>query len=154
MQTTELENQMQYHDISDRVTRVEAAVDTLTGAMNEVSTSIKHIERSLASVGKTDMKTLLTIAGSVVTVAFTIWALLIAPITLQITDIKDTQSRIERTLVAYVTLPADVLRLEQSNNRLNDKMEAIERREAANSERAKFVEELVKDIGAQKGIKR
>lgn len=136
-------------DLSTRVTRVEAAVESLTGTMNEVSQSIKHIERSIAAVGKTDMKTLATIGGSIVTVVITIWAILIAPINQQMTDMKEDLAKIDRTLYVYATVPADVLRLEQSDSRQSDKIEAMEKREAVANERARFVEDLVKDLGAK-----
>lgn len=152
MQPTDRDKQMLNEhdaDISTRVTRVEAAVETLTGTMNEVSTSIKQIERSIAAVGKTDMKTLMTIAGSVVTVALTIWAILVAPINQQIGDMKEDLAKIDRMISLYSTLPADMIRTEQKADKNIDRMEAMERREAAASERSKFLEELVKELGTR-----
>lgn len=152
MQPTDRDKQMLNEhdaDISTRVTRVEAEVETLTGTMNEVSTSIKQIERSIAAVGKTDMKTLMTIAGSVVTVALTIWAILVAPINQQIGDMKEDLAKIDRMISLYSTLPADMIRTEQKADKNMDRMEAMERREAAASERSKFLEELVKELGTR-----
>lgn len=152
MQPTDRDKQMLNEhdaDISTRVTRVEAEVETLTGTMNEVSTSIKQIERSIAAVGKTDMKTLMTIAGSVVTVALTIWAILVAPINQQIGDMKEDLAKIDRMISLYSTLPADMIRTEQKTDKNMDRMEAMERREAAASERSKFLEELVKELGTR-----
>lgn len=155
MLNTERDNQMAYeHDLSTRVTRVEAAVETLTTTMNDVSTSIKHIERSVAGMGKTDMKTLLTIAGSVAGVILTIWFILVAPINLQLAMLKEDAEKTDRIVASRATLPGDVLRIEGMCLKTSDQLAAMERREAAAVERARFVEDLVKDIGNQKGIKR
>lgn len=149
--TTDTEFQMlnEPHDVdlSNRVTRVEAAVEALSGTMIEVSQSIKHIERSLSTVGKTDMKTLMTIAGSIVTVAITIWAILIAPINQQIGDMKEDLAKIDRSISVYSTLPGDSIRTEQKTDKNTDRIEAMERREAAAQERAKFIEDLVRELG-------
>lgn len=150
MQPTDRDKQMLNEhdaDISTRVTRLEDAVESLTGTMVEVSQSIKQIEKSIAGVGKTDMKTLMTIAGSVVTVALTIWAILVAPINQQIGDMKEDLAKIDRSISLYSTLPADMIRTEQKADKNMDRMEAMERREAAASERSKFLEELVKELG-------
>lgn len=150
MQPTDRDKQMLNEhdaDISTRVTRLEDAVESLTGTMVEVSQSIKQIEKSIAAVGKTDMKTLMTIAGSVVTVALTIWAILVAPINQQIGDMKEDLAKIDRSITLYSTLPADMIRTEQKADKNMDRMEAMERREAAASERSKFIEELVKELG-------
>ncbi len=150
MQPTDRDKQMLNEhdaDISTRVTRLEGAVESLTGTMVEVSQSIKQIEKSIAGVGKTDMKTLMTIAGSVVTVALTIWAILVAPINQQIGDMKEDLAKIDRSISLYSTLPADMIRTEQKADKNMDRMEAMERREAAASERSKFLEELVKELG-------
>ena len=150
MQPTDRDKQMLNEhdaDISTRVTRLEDAVESLTGTMVEVSQSIKQIEKSIAGVGKTDMKTLMTIAGSVVTVALTILAILVAPINQQIGDMKEDLAKIDRSISLYSTLPADMIRTEQKADKNMDRMEAMERREAAASERSKFLEELVKELG-------
>lgn len=152
MQPTDRDKQMLNEhdaDISTRVTRLEGAVESLTGTMVEVSQSIKSIEKSIAGVGKTDMKTLMTIAGSVVTVALTIWAILVAPINQQIGDMKEDLAKIDRMISLYSTLPADMIRTEQKADKNMDRMEAMERREAAASERSKFLEELVKELGTR-----
>lgn len=152
MQPTDRDKQMLNEhdaDISTRVTRLEDAVESLTGTMVEVSQSIKQIEKSIAGVGKTDMKTLMTIAGSVVTVALTIWAILVAPINQQIGDMKEDLAKIDRSISLYSTLPADMIRTEQKADKNMDRMEAMERREAAASERSKFLEELVKELGTR-----
>lgn len=152
MQPTDRDKQMLNEhdaDLSTRVTRVEAAVESLTGTMNEVSQSIKHIEQSIAAVGKTDMKTLMTIAASVVTVAITIWAILVAPINQQIGDMKEDLAKIDRSFAMYSSLPSDIIRTEQKVDRNMDRVEGIERREAASQERSKFIEELVKELASR-----
>jgi len=138
-------------DLSTRVTRMESAVETLAGTMNDVSVSIKHIERSLTNVGRTDTKTLVTIGSSLAGVVITIWFILVAPINLQLTTLKDGFEKLDVAVRSRATVLGDVARLESTTSRLSERIDAMERREAAATEHAKFVEELVMDLAAVRG---
>lgn len=133
-------------DLSERVTRVESAVETLTNSMTRMITSIENIERVVAGVGKTDFKTIIGIVGTVGPILVASLYIFIAPLNVQMVNAIADIDKLERTQALYVTLPSDGLRLEGSINTLRNKVEDLEKRGAVNDERTRLTHELMRDM--------
>ena len=97
------------HQIFDRVTLLEANVSSLADSVNKLASSVQSTEATvgeiksmIGAVGKTDGKTILTLAGSVVGALAIVGSMFLGPIQRDLAyldkALTQDEARMERTL--------------------------------------------------------
>lgn len=118
------------HQMFERVTTLEANVSTLADSMNRLATSMQSIENTvgetralIASVGKTDGKTILTLGASVVGALAVIGSMFLGPIQRDVqylsAKITADEARVERAALRHEDFG-------RTDAQIDGKMELIE----------------------------
>jgi hypothetical protein len=135
---------------TERVARVEVAVENLTNSVDKISESIETIKEKVSAIGKTDFKTIIGVMTGVIPVIITVWLIFAEPQRVALTNVSSDVDKIERTIEQYKALPTDLIRVENTGSENRKSIQEIENILAGRGERLSGLETRVKALEEDK----